>query len=325
MRYDLNLLPVFLVLMEERSVTRAAVRLGITQPALSNALTRLREMLRDPLFVRERYGIQPTAKALELLPVIAQAVGNLDAVILGQQDFDPAKAVQQFTVAPNSYAEYVLMPAIVARLRQLAPGISLRLVPYGSDLADTGLTSGTTALAIGRMVDPPDNLIVQHLTDDCLECIVRADHPTIGDRITRKQFEKLKHVNMLPPGRLRVGLFSKLAEQGLKRDVAVSVTHFMAIPEMIAVTDYCATLPSLICRRLATDKRLKVLPSPVDLGSFPVDMAWHVRYRNDPAHAWLRALVADVTQSIKGPRTGAGKPKASMRRAGRGDPTRTDG
>jgi len=298
MRYDLNLLPVFLVLMEERSVTRAAVRLGITQPALSNALTRLREMLRDPLFVRERYGIQPTPKAEELLPVIAAAVSSLDAVILGQQAFDPSKAVQQFTIAPNSYAEYVLMPTIVARLRECAPGISLRLVPYGADIADTGLTSGTTALALGRMVDPPDNLIVQHLTDERLECIVRADHPTVGERMTRKQFETLKHVNMLPPGRLRVGLFQKLAAQGLKREVAVSVTHFMAIPEIVAVTDYCATLPSLICRRLASDKRIKVLPSPVDLGSFPVDMAWHVRYRNDPAHAWLRSLVADVTKEI---------------------------
>ncbi|MBV8124723.1 MAG: LysR family transcriptional regulator [Paucibacter sp.] len=296
MRHDLNLLPIFLVLMEERNVTRAAARLGITQPALSNALTRLRTMLRDPLFVRERYGIQPTLKAEELVPVIAAALGNLDALILGQQAFDPAKATQLFTLAPNSYAEYVLMPAIVAKLRERAPGIRLRLVPFGSDIAETGLTSGTTALAIGRMVDPPDNLIVQHLMEEKLECIVRGSHPQIDDRITRKQYELLKHVNMLPPGRLRVGLFQMLEREGLKREVAVSVTHFMAIPEIVAVTDYCATLPSLICRRLASDPRLKVLPAPVDLGSFPVEMAWHVRYRQDQAHGWLRALVAEVAQ-----------------------------
>jgi len=302
MRPDLNLLPIFLVLMEERNVTRAAARLGITQPALSNALTRLREMLKDPLFVRERYGVQPTPKAEELAPVVAAALGSLDALILGQQAFDPARATQRFTIAPNSYAEYMLMPPLVARLRERAPGVGLRFVPYGADLAETGLSSATAALAIGRMVEPPDSLIVQHLMDERHACIVRADHPLVdGDRITRKQYERLKHVNMLPPGRLRVGLFTALERQGLKREVAVSVTHFMAIPEIVAVTDYCATLPSLICRRLASDPRLKVLPTPVDLGTFPVDMAWHVRYRSDPAHGWLRAQVAEVAQALAGP------------------------
>ncbi|WP_430397044.1 LysR substrate-binding domain-containing protein [Ferrovibrio sp.] len=300
MRYDLNLLPVFLALMEERSVTRAAERLGITQPALSNALTRLRAMLRDPLFIRERYGMQPTQKAAELAPVLAAALATLDDVVLGQQSFDPAKAKLQFTIAPNSYVEFVLVPAIVARLRDLAPGISLRLTPYGTDLADTGVISGGTAMVLGRIVDPPDNLVVQHLMQESLACVVRADHPEVGDRITKKQFEQLKHVNMLPPGRLRVGLFQALERQGLRREVAVSVTHFLAIPEMVAVTDYCATLPRLICRRLAHDTRLKVLDAPVDLGTFPVEMAWHVRYRHDPAHRWLRGLISDVAKEVAG-------------------------
>lgn len=300
MRYDLNLLPIFLTLMEERSVTRAALRLGITQPALSNALTRLRAMLRDPLFIRERYGMQPTQKAMELAPVLAAALATLDDVILGQQEFDPAQARLQFTIAPNSYVEFVLVPAIVARLRDVAPGISLRLTPYGTDLAETGVISGGTAMVLGRIVDPPDNLVVQHLMQESLACIVRADHPQIGDRISKKQFEQLKHVNMLPPGRLRVGLFQALERQGLRREVAVSVTHFLAIPEMVAVTDYCAMLPRLICRHLAHDARLKVLPSPVDLGTFPVEMAWHTRYRHDPAHRWLRGLIVDVVKDVAG-------------------------
>jgi len=300
MRYDLNLLPVFLALIEERSVTRAAERLGITQPALSNALTRLRAMLLDPLFIRERYGMQPTQKAMELAPVIAAALASLDDVVLGQQEFDPAKAKQLVTIAPNSYVEFVLVPAIVARLRERAPGISLRLTPYGSDLAETGVVSGATALALGRFVDPPDNLVVQHLMDEGLSCIVRADHPQIDQRITRRQYEQLKHVNMLPPGRLRAGLFQVLEREGLKREVAVSVTHFLAIPEVVAVTDYCATLPNLICRRLAHDQRLKILPTPADLGTFPVEMAWHVRYRHDPAHRWLRSLIGEVAQQLSG-------------------------
>src|SRR5262249_156606 len=125
MRYDLNLLPVFITLMEERSVTRAAERLGITQPALSNSLARLRTMLRDPLFVRERYVIQPTQVALELAPVIAAALATLDNAVLGQQDFDPAQSERLVTLAPNSYVEFALVPAIVARIREVAPGIKL--------------------------------------------------------------------------------------------------------------------------------------------------------------------------------------------------------
>lgn len=302
MRYDLNLLPIFVALMEERNVTRAAERLGMTQPALSNALARLRLMLQDQLFIRERYGIQPTPIAIELAPVIADALATLDDAVLGQQDFDPATAERLFTIAPNGYVEYVLVPAIVARLEAVAPGIRLRLTPYGNDLIETGVVSGTTAMAIGRIVDPPDNLVVQHLMDEGLECVVRKDHPEIGDTITREQFEGLRHVNVVPPGRMRVGLFQALARQELRRDVALSVTNFFAVAEMVAVTDYCATLPRLICRRLAHDPRLKLLTPPVDLGFFPVEMAWHVRYRHDPAHRWLRALVASVVAEVSAAR-----------------------
>jgi DNA-binding transcriptional LysR family regulator len=298
MRYDLNLLPIFLALMEERSVSRAAERVGMTQPALSNALARLRSTLQDQLFVRERYGIQPTPVALELAPAIAEALAMLDDAVLGQQEFNPAKADRVLTIAPNGYVEFVLMPAVVAKLQQVAPGIKLRLTPYGNDLVETGVISGTTALVLGRIVDPPANLVVQHLMDEGLACVVRADHPEIGDSITREQFERLKHVNIVPPGRMRAGLFQALAQQQLKREVAISVTNFFAVAEMVAVTDHCATLPKLICRRLVQDPRLKILPAPVDLGTFPVEMAWHVRYRHDPAHKWLRSLIGDVMATL---------------------------
>ncbi|MDR4306637.1 LysR family transcriptional regulator [Chelatococcus sambhunathii] len=305
MRYDLNLLPVFVTLMEERSVTRAAERLGITQPALSNALARLRVAMGDQLFVRERYGVQPTETAFAIAPAIASALAQIDEVVTRHQEFDPARTELLMTIAPNSYVEFALAPAIVARLRDIAPGLRLRLTPFGGDLAETGVVSGVTALALGRIVDPPDNLVVQHLMNEGLACVVRADHPEIGDSMSREQYERLKHVNVLPPGRLRVGLFQALERQGLRREVAVSVTHFLAVPEMIAVTDCCATLPRLICRRLANDARLKVVAPPVDLGTFPVEMAWHARYRHDPAHRWLRTLVAEEAKRIADAATAA--------------------
>ena len=300
MRYDLNLLPVFITLMEERNVTRAAARLGITQPALSNALSRLRLTMQDQLFIRARYGIEPTEMARDLAPVVAAALAQIDELVMRQQAFDPAKAERLVTVAANSYVEFGLIPAIVAKLGAVAPGIRLRLMPYGSDLAETGVISGTTEMVFGRIVGAPDNLVVQHLMDDGLACVVRADHPEVGDKLTRAQYERLKHVNGIPPGRLRAGLYQKLEREGLKREVVVSVTHFLAVPELIAVTDYCTMLPRLICRHLARDPRLKVLKAPVDLGTFPVEMAWHVRYRNDPAHRWLRALIVKVAKEVGG-------------------------
>ncbi len=298
MRYDLNLLPVFVALMEERSVTRTAKRLGMTQPALSNALARLRTTMQDQLFVRARYGMEPTPIALALAPAIAEALARIDDAVLGQQDFDPATAERLMTVAPNGYAEIVLAPSIVAKLGEVAPGIQLRLTPYGNDLIETGVVSGVTAMVLGRIIDPPDNLVVQHLMDDGFACVVRANHPGIGTSLSREQFERSRHVNVLPPGRLRAGLFEALDRQGLRREVAVSVTNFLAVPEIVAVTDYCATLPRLICHRLADDPRLRVVPAPVDLGTFPVEMAWHVRYRHDPAHRWLRSLVGDTAKGL---------------------------
>jgi len=301
MKYDLNLLPVLLVMMEERNVTRAAERLGITQPALSNALNRLRETLNDPLFIRERYGMRPTPKAEQLAQVVGAALSSIDKAILGQQDFDPLHATRLFTLAPNSYVEFIMMPAIVARLRICAPGIRLRLTPFGNDVTETGVISGNTDMVLGRIVEPPDNLVVQHLMNAGLACVIRADHPLVGENLSAEEYEQLKHVNVLPPGRMRAGLYQALEQRGLRRQVAVSVTHFLAVPEMIAVTDYCATLPRLICQHLSRDKRLRIVPAPVDLGTFPVEMGWHARYRDDPAHRWFRNLMAETAHALADP------------------------
>lgn len=301
MKYDLNLLPVLLVMMEERNVTRAAERLGITQPALSNALNRLRDTLNDPLFIRERYGMRPTPKAEQLAQVVSVALSSIDNVILGQQDFDPLQATRLFTLAPNSYVEFIMMPAIVARLRVCAPGIRLRLTPFGNDVTETGVISGNTDMVLGRIVDPPDNLVVQHLMNEGLACVVRADHPLVGDTLSADLYGQLRHVNVLPPGRMRAGLYQALEQRGLRRQVAVSVTHFLAVPEMIAVTDYCATLPRLICQHLSRDTRLRIVPAPVDLGTFPVEMGWHARYRDDPAHRWFRSLMVETAQALADP------------------------
>ena len=245
--------------------------------------------------------MRPTPKAEQLAQVVGAALSSIDKVILGQQDFDPLHATRLFTLAPNSYVEFIMMPAIVARLRSCAPGIRLRLTPFGNDVTETGVISGNTDMVLGRIVEPPDNLVVQHLMNEGLACVIRADHPLVGENLSAEQYEQLKHVNVLPPGRMRAGLYQALEQRGLRRQVAVSVTHFLAVPEMIAVTDYCATLPRLICQHLSRDERLRIVPAPVDLGTFPVEMGWHARYRDDPAHRWFRTLITETAQSLSDP------------------------
>ncbi|MFE8069903.1 LysR family transcriptional regulator [Marinobacteraceae bacterium S3BR75-40.1] len=299
MRYDLNLLRTLVALLEERSVTRAAERLGITQPALSNTLNRCRELFEDPLFIRERYGMRPTEKALAIGPVLRQALEQIDHVVLEQQHFDPSTTTRRFIIAANDYVEYVLLPALMQRLQTKAPGIQIRVIPFGADLSETGIVSGDTALVLGRVVDPPENLVVQELMTDGLSCLLRADHPIAGEKLSKEAFEGLKHVNMQPPGRLKAGLFQAMSQTGLKRDLAVSVTHFLSIPDLIAATDYCTTLPNLICRRFEQDPRLRIMQPPADLGIFPVNMAWHSRYRQDPAHGWLREEIKGAVEAIQ--------------------------
>jgi len=298
MRYDLNLLPTFLAVMEERSVTRAAFRLGVTQPALSNSLNRLRETLKDPLFIRERHGIKPTRFAEEIAPIILEALTKIDQAIMGRQEFNSVGANRHFKVAMDSYSEFVLMPDIVARLGLLAPGIKLSLAPLANDLADQGVISGITEIALGRLVAPPDGLIFQHIMEDSLACVVGSSHRDIGTTVSRQQFEGLGHLDVRPPGEIHASLSEAFERQGLHRDVVISVTHFLAVPEIIAVTDYCATLPRRICDRLAKDGRLKVIPTPVDLGTISVGIAWHARYHQDPGHRWFRQLLIATAQAL---------------------------
>jgi DNA-binding transcriptional LysR family regulator len=154
-------------------------------------------------------------------------------------------------------------------------------------------------MALGRIIDPPESLVVQTLMEDDMACVVRADHPQIGAGLTRAIYEKMRHVAVLPVGRIPIGLRQMLENHGIKRDVAVSVTHFLAVPELIAATDYCATLPRMICNRLASDTRLRVMAAPVELGSFPVHIGWHVKYRNDAAHHWLRSLMREMAFEMR--------------------------
>ncbi|MDJ0951623.1 MAG: LysR family transcriptional regulator [Alphaproteobacteria bacterium] len=298
MAYDLNLLRVFDAVMEERNVTAAAARLGISQSAASAALSRLRAIFDDELFMRARYGVIPTDTALAVAPVVAETLGRLDRLVQDAPGFDPATGERRFTIAASAYFECVLIPRVMTRASRDAPKVSVVVQPLTPDLEATDLATGKIDLALGRFADPPEHLVVRQFMEDGFLCLVRRGDAPRGRRLTRNRFEAMKHIVVSPPGRWRTGLFRQLKAAGLSRRVLLTVSHFLAAPLAVAETGGCATLPRKIAEMFADDARFRLLEPPVDLGRFPMHMAWHPRHRRDAGRAWLRQLIQDVSKGL---------------------------
>ena len=298
MKHDLNLLRVFDAVMEERNVTAAATRLGLSQSSVSAALARLRQAFGDELFIRVRYGVVPSEKALSIAPTIAQALGQIDQVLREAPVFDPATAERRFTLAASAYFECVLIPPLMTRSAKAAPKVSMVVQPLSPETESSDLASGRIDLALGRFVEPPENLVVAPLLEDDYLCLLRRKDAPPGKRLSKAQFETLDHVVVSPPGRWRSGLFQQLEGAGLSRRVRLTVSHFLAAPLAVIETGSCATLPRRIALLYGRDKRLCLLEPPRDLGRFPTQMAWHPRNRRDPGHTWLRRLIQEVCKGL---------------------------
>ncbi|MDJ0946609.1 MAG: LysR family transcriptional regulator [Kiloniellales bacterium] len=297
-KYDLNLLRIFDLLMAERNVTGAARRIGVTQSAVSGALSRLRDLFGDELFVRARYGVVPTEKALSLAPAVEQALQLLDQAVLETRDFDPARARRSFTIAASAYFECLLVPQLMARACREAPQVRLTVTPLAADLDPGDLASGRVDLALGRFTEPSENLVVSEVIDDGFVCLIRRRDSPDTTRLSKAGFTRMRHVVVSPPGVWRTGLFKLLDDKGLSREVALRVSHFLAAPLVVAQTGYCATLPRRIGLLFKADRRFRILEPPVNLGRFPMQIAWHPRRRRDRGHAWLRNLVREICAAL---------------------------
>ena len=298
MKVDLNLLRVFDAVMAERNVTAAAARLGLSQSAVSAALARLRDMLGVELFVRARYGVVPTAQALEMAPKVAHALSELEQVFLDSSTFDPATAERRFAVAANAYFECILIPELMVVASTIAPKISVVVNPLAPNLQETDLANDKIDLALGRFAEPPENLVVADLLEDSFLCLVRTSDAPSDVRLSKRAFEAMKHVVVAPPGRWRTGVFQQLEQAGLKRQVLLTVSHFLATPIAVLQTGACATLPRRIAELYRDDDRFRLLEPPSDLGTFPLQMAWHPHHRRDAGHQWLRKLVMETCENI---------------------------
>jgi DNA-binding transcriptional LysR family regulator len=299
--FDLNLLVVLDVLLAERNVTRAATRLGLSQPAVSNALARLRSALGDPLLVRTRQGMAPTPRALALVDGLRDALDLMGNTLTDAERFEPATARRTFVLAATDYVQFVLLGRLVQRVRRLAPEVTIDVSPIMQQFPWQQLEAGSIDLVLGGAStrESPRALHRRRLFRDRVVCILREDHPYASGPFTLERYLDLAHVEALPLG--THGLADEvLAQLGHERRTHVTVPHFLVAPYIVVQSDCCFTLAERIATPMAEQLPLVVRPLPFEMPSVSIAAFWHDRVHGDAAHRWLRRLVAEVTATLDG-------------------------
>ena len=314
---DLNLLRVFDALIEERSVTRAGERLGLTQSAISHALNRLRYVLQDELFVRGPEGMRPTRRAAEIAPRLRQGLLQLQ-VALTPAEFVPEETSRRFTITCGEYVGTILVPGLVARLRAAAPNAEIRVRPSNTGVAEA-LLAGRADLAIGSFRRVPEWFACEPLFQETRVWVLSADHPAAWQELTLERLAGLSHLIISATGedehaiagyvvdhglermvmRSEVGLIQgALAARGLSRVVGLTTPHFFAALSVISHSDMAAPLPRRLATAFAGVYHLKLFEPPYASPPFEIMALWHREHGNEPAIVWLRDVVRQVAAEL---------------------------
>jgi DNA-binding transcriptional LysR family regulator len=301
---DLNLLVVLHAVLEEQSAAKAAKRLHVTPPAISNALARLRSIFGDPLFVRCGRGLTPTPRALALAPTLARALAELEHVVVGGAGFDPQTTTRELTIALADGDQIASLPRIAKLFGQQLPRARLRVVSIDTLIASGGLAGSQidVALAPGES----EGLHSRPLYEEQGVFVVRRDHPRVHRRLTRELFNAGRHVDIhLALGRAGVGnraVTELFEQQGLTRDIAVIVPTFAAAAMVVATTDMIAGMPRRVAQMLTSTAPIKLVNGPLPALRFSMQMMWHDRTHSDPASSYFRELIASSFESSRAAR-----------------------
>lgn len=294
---DLNLLRVFQAVLEERSLTLAGNRLHLSQPAVSHAVNRLRELFGDPLFVRTRDGMQPTPTAQELAKPVARALQAVQDALRFAGGFEPAASERTFRVSMTDVAEMVFLPAICEQLRVLAPRVLLKVeqVPQ-ADIVEA-LRTGRLDLALGNLPGLKESTRHALLFSESYCCLtrVRAGLPEV-ETLSRDAFGALSHVQVRSAESSHSQVAQALLDKGVERHVALEIPHFSVLPRILLQSDLAATLPLRIAKLFNADGQFRIYGLPVELPAVDVTLHWHAEFEDDRASAWLRQLVLDLLQ-----------------------------
>ena len=290
---DLNLLRVFDAVLRDHSVTAAARHLGLTQPAVSNALARLRALLEDALFVRTPSGMDATPFARELAQPVRQALALLESALAHGPGFDPATSTRAFRFYMSDLGQVEFLPPLVERAQRVAPGLRLEAVALEVEDISDALAAGAIDLAVGFLPGLGPPVRRQPLFRDRYVCLMRADHPAAGARLTRKAFLEASHALVSYKGGHRV-IEEALERTGLARKIALRVPHFTVVPMVLERSDLILTLPSRVARVYQQRGNFKSLPPPVPIAPADVAVHWHGRFERDPGNRWLREIIVEL-------------------------------
>jgi DNA-binding transcriptional LysR family regulator len=302
---DLNLLRVFDAVARARHVTRAAEKLNLSQPAVSNALSRLRQALGDELFLRRPGGVEPTALALSLAGPVAEVLDRLRQTLAVHAPFEPATTERVFTIALSEYAESVLAPPLLEVMTREAPHALLAVRHADRTNAHDLLEAGEAELAVAVLAEPPALYTRVRLLPEGFLTLVRRGHPLAEGPMTLERFTAFPHLLHSPNGSRDGALDRPLAEAGHRRRLGAVVAHLGAAPEILLRTDMVMTLSARLALRLAESHALAVRPCPVAFRHMRLSLVFHRRFEADAGHAWLRRLLLTVAREV-GPVPGVG-------------------
>ena len=293
---DLNLLHVLSVVLEERSATRAAARLHVTQSAVSNTLRRARDVFSDPLVVRRPHGLEPTPRALALIPALRDWVEGTRRLLVEVPSFDPQRSTRTFRIACSDAIAATLLQPILRLLSERAPETRLRMLTLDRLIAEDGLARGAVDLLIGIPPVLPDSHSAEFVYRDPRESIVRIGHPRVRKRLSLDVFASLPHVELALFDAPDDAVDRALSKHGRNRIVKVALPHFSSVPLAIVETDCVATVSSRLARGFAQRWPLRVLAPPVALEPIEVRQMWHRRSDAEGAVRFLREVVRDAAR-----------------------------
>jgi DNA-binding transcriptional LysR family regulator len=295
---NLNLLVAFEALLAERNVTRAAARMGLTQPAMSNVLAQLRLLFDDPLLVRGSRGMEPTVRALALAGPVKRGLEELDGALREQTPFDPASARRRFVLGANDSVEMVLLAPLLQRLAREAPGIDLVVLPWGQLSVPPALARGELDLALGLFERYPPGHRHAPLYDDHFVVLHRRDHPRVKGRLTLERYVELSHILVTTEEAGEGPVDRALAKLGMRRRVALRLPHYLMVPHIVAQTDLVVALSRRIAEPFSKLLSLSMVPVPLKLQSGVFSQVWHERAHRDPGQMWLRRTIAEVGEAL---------------------------
>jgi len=289
---DLNLMRVFRAIYEEGSLTVVADKLGLTQPAISYSLGRLRELLGDPLFVRSRHRMEPTPAAMRLFEPISNGLDLMHNAVQSHLVFDAANSRRTFRLSMSDLGEMAFLPPLCEHLARHAPQVRIEIDPVSMGETVDALRQGVLDLAIGHMANL--NPMTQHvvLFSEAYVGMVRAGHPLARlSTVTREDFLSMPHILVSSNSNAHHLFEDLLLVQGVHRDVALQVPHFTVVPDILERSDMVCAIPHRIARQFNRHGGFHIFPLPISIPSSDVAVHWHRRYEHDASNTWLRELI----------------------------------